>query len=187
MKYVAFLRGINVGGKNKVKMSDLKQLFRDCGFNKVQTYIQSGNVLFDSDKEKSLLSVIISRAFTERFGFQCRVVLRSSNEISEIISALPFTKEEIEQAEAKIPEVEHVYFFLSSSNIDPAAAEILHLAYGGEDKFFIGKRELYLLCYHSVRDSKLAASLPKLNASLTSRNMKTMLNIQELLGINNLS
>ena len=182
MKYVAFFRGINVGGKNKVKMADLKQLFHDCGFCEVKTYIQSGNVLFESDKDKHLLPDIIFHAFSERFGFQSHVVLRSGDEISEIISALPFTKEEIELAESELPEVEHVYVFLSNGNIDFAAAETLRLIYDGEDKLYVGKRELYLLCYHSVRDSKLAASLSRLDASLTSRNLKTMLKIHEWLG-----
>ena len=98
------------------------------------------------------------------------------------MSALPFSKEDIEQAEAKTPEVEHVYVFMANDCIDPAAAETLCSAYDGEDKLSVGKRELYLLCYHSIRDSKLATSLSKLDVSLTSRNQKTMLKICELLG-----
>jgi uncharacterized protein (DUF1697 family) len=187
MNYAAFFRGINVGGRNKVKMADLKQLFHDCGFSKVETYIQSGNVLFESDEDEYLLPDIIFHAFTERFGFQSHVVLRSRNEIYEIISALPFSNKEIEQAVAKNPEVEHVYVFLSNGNIDPKAIETLCLAYDGEDKLLVGKRELYLLCYQSVRNSKLAMSLSKLNVSLTSRNLKTMLKIYELLGTTRLN
>ncbi|SMC49398.1 DUF1697 domain-containing protein [Papillibacter cinnamivorans] len=182
MKYAAFFRGINVGGKNKVKMADLKQLFQDCGFGRVQTYIQSGNVLFESDEAEHLLPDLISHAFTERFGFKSPVVLRSGDEISEILSAEPFAKEDIEQAEAKNPEVEHLYVFLSDGNIDPAAAETLRLAYGGEDMLFVRKRELHLLCSHGVRDSKLAASLSKPGAPMTFRNRKTLLKIHELLG-----
>lgn len=182
MNYVAFFRGINVGGRNKVKMADLKQLFHDCGFSKVQTYVQSGNVLFESDQDEHFLPDIISHAFTERFGFQSPIVLRSSDEISGIISAQPFTGEEIAQAQSRTPEVEHLYIFLSNGNIDPAAAEALRPTGDGEDRFFIGKREIYLLCYRSVRDSKLAASLSKLDASFTFRNQKTILKIQELLG-----
>ncbi len=163
-----------------MKMADLKQLFHDCGFRGVKTYIQSGNVLFESDQDQHLLSDIIFHAFSERFGFQSHAVLRSGDEISEIISALPFTKEEIEPAKSDFTEVEHAYVFLSNDNIDSAGAEKLYLTYDGEDKLFVGRRELYLLCYHSIRDSKLAASLSKLDTSLTFRNLKTILKTQEL-------
>lgn len=183
MKYVAFFRGINVGGKNKVKMDDLKQFFYDCGFREVKTYIQSGNVIFASDMDRNLLPDTISHAFNVRFGFQSNVILRSGTEIDELISALPFTKEQIEKAEAKTPGVEHLYVFMSNDVIGYTANEVeaLRRAYQGEDELCLGKREFYLLCSHSIRDSKLAAALPKLDASLTSRNWKTMLKIKALI------
>lgn len=180
-KYVAFFRGINVGGKNKVKMVDLKQLFHDCGFHGVKTYIQSGNVIFESDQDEAFLSDVIFHAFEKRFTFQSHVILRSSDEIFSIMSALPFTKEEIKQAEEKTPEVEHVYVFMSNDSINPAAVKALCSTYDGEDKLSVGKRELYLLCYDSVRNSKLVTLLSKLGISLTSRNQKTMYKICELL------
>jgi Uncharacterized protein conserved in bacteria len=180
-KYAAFFRGINVGGRNKVKMADLKQLFHDCGFREVITYIQSGNVIFESDHDKSLLPDVISHAFEKRFAFQSHVVLRSGDEMHAMMSAFPFTNEEMAKAEAKNPDVEHVYVFLSGSTIDSAAAEALRLAYDGEDKFHAAEHELYLLCYNGVRDSRLAASFSKLDASLTARNQKTLLKICELL------
>jgi uncharacterized protein (DUF1697 family) len=181
MKYAAFFRGINVGGKNKVKMADLRQLFEDCGFRGAETYIQSGNVLFEVEQAQDLLPAIISHAFAERFGFNSPAVLRSSDEITGIILALPFTKDEIDRAETENPEVEHVYIFMTNSDIDPVAAASLRRAYSGEDQLCAEKRELYLLCHQSVRDSKLAAALLKLDASLTSRNLKTMLKINEML------
>ena len=82
-----------------------------------------------------------------------RVVLRSGDDISEIISVLPFTKEEIALAGAEQPEVEHIYVFLSNDIIDPDAMGKWHLAGHGEDKLIAERRELYLLCYHSIRDS----------------------------------
>lgn len=184
MKYVAFFRGINAGGKNKVKMNDLKQLFYNCGFREVKTYIQSGNVIFESDMDRDLLPDTILRAFSGRFGFQSDVILRSGAEISEMISALPFTKEQIEEAEAKTPGVAHLYIFMSNDVIGYTANEVeaLRRAYQGDDELCLGKREFYLLCSRSIRGSKLAAALPKLDASLTSRNWKTMLKINALIG-----
>ncbi len=181
MRYVAFFRGINVGGKHTVKMADLKQLFLDNGFCGVRTYIQSGNVIFESGRDARALPGIISQAFARRFAFQAPVAVRSGAEIAAIMSALPFTDAEIARAEAANPDVAHVYVYLSNNEIDPAAAEALRASATGDDRFAAGARELYLLCIQGVRDSKLAASLMRLDDTLTARNRKTMQNILKLL------
>lgn len=181
MRYAAFFRGINVGGNHPLKMADLKRLFEDCGFQAVQTVIQSGNVLFDADGAPEMLPVAISRAFLERFGFESEAAVRSGEEIDALLKALPFTQAEIAQAEAADPDVEHVYVYLSNRPVDSQAAEELQNAYGGEDKLAAGTRELYLLCRHSVRDSKLAAALSKLDPTFTNRNLNTLKKIQALI------
>ena len=174
IKHVAFFRGINVGGKNIVKMSDLRQLFIYIGFDNVKTYIQSGNVIFSSDIEQSLLIPMIEQAFEKRFDFQSAVVIRSDDEITRIVDSLPFSKAEIEQTENDAPDVEHVYIYLSGSALDVEKVNRLCASYNGKDMVQIINREIYLLCYQSIRDSKLAAILTKLPQPLTSRNLKTM-------------
>ncbi len=181
MKYVAFFRGINVGGKNKVKMDELRHLFSTCGFKGIKTYIQSGNVIFESSQEKALLMDIIAQAFAKQFGFQSNVILRSIDEISAVMSNFPFTDEEIKQAETITPDVEHVYIYFSKDAIDTAALEELYRTYDGNDKLYIGRQEIYLLCYQSIRDSKLAVLLARLAIPLTARNRKTIGKIYELL------
>ncbi|MDL2217495.1 DUF1697 domain-containing protein [Christensenellaceae bacterium OttesenSCG-928-M15] len=181
MKYVAFFRGINVGGKNKVKMDELKRLFSDCGFSDIKTYIQSGNVLFQSDQDQALLADTISGAFEKRFGFVSHIILRSADEIAAILSPFPFTEAEVQRAEASAPEVAHVYIYLSNDPIDATALEKLRQSYTGDDKLYVSEREVYLLCHQSVRDSKLAILLSKLPAPLTARNQKTMCKVFELL------
>jgi uncharacterized protein (DUF1697 family) len=181
MRYAAFFRGINVGGNHQVKMDDLRQLFLDCGFQNVQTVIQSGNVLFEADRDPASLPGMISRAFAERFGFQSNAAVRSGRELGEILAALPFSPDEIGQAEAANPDVEHVYVFLSNRAVDPDAAEALRQTYAGPDRLVAEKREYYLLCRQSIRVSKPAAALNKLDASLTSRNLNTMRKIHALL------
>lgn len=181
MRYAAFFRGLNVGGKHKVKMADLKQLFEDSGFGGVKTYIQSGNVIFESGRDARLLPGMIAIAFAERFLFRTPVVVRSAAEIAAIVSALPFTDAEIARAEAANPDVAHVYYYLCDNAIDPAAAQALRASYHGDDRFAAGERELYLLCMQSIRDSRLAASLMKLDETLTVRNHKTMQTILQLL------
>lgn len=183
MDYVAFFRGINVGGINKVKMDDLKKMFSDCGFTSIKTYIQSGNVIFTSDKEKDLLLETISGAFVKQFKFQSNVILRSADEIATIMSGFPFTEAEIQQAQAIAPDVEHVYIYLSNEDIDKTAFEKLCKSYSGNDKLHMENRELYLFCHQSIRDSKLAQLLTKLNTPLTARNQKTMQKIRELLTV----
>jgi uncharacterized protein (DUF1697 family) len=181
MRYAAFFRGINVGGNHQVKMDDLRQFFADCGFQNVQTVIQSGNVLFETSRDQASLPDLISRAFADRFGFQSNAAVRSGEEMTVLLAALPFSPDEITQAEAAHPDVEHVYVYLSNRTVDPAAAEALRQTYAGPDRLAAGKREYYLLCHQSIRVSKLAAALSKLDASLTARNLNTMRKIHALL------
>ncbi len=174
MQYVAFLRGLNVGGSHTVKMAELRQLFSDCGLEAVQTYIQSGNVLFESSLEEAALPARIGDAFKARFGFPGDAVVRSAAELAALLENLPFSAGAMAQAEAADPKTTHVYVYLSNGRIDPDAALALQSAYGGEDLLVPGERELYLLCKQSVRLSRLAASLARLDASLTARNLNTL-------------
>ena len=181
MKYVAFFRGINVGGKNSVKMADLRDLLTDCGFQNVATYIQSGNALFDSEAGPKAVTDRIVERFSDRFGFQSPIVLRSAEEFQTTLSEQPFTEAEISQAQARNPKTAHLYYFLSDQNIDLDAVEQLRQSTPGEDQLKVGRRTLYLLLAGSIRNSKLAASLMKFDPPLTSRNHKTMLKMRELL------
>ena len=181
MKYLAFFRGINVGGRNIVKMADLRALLADCGFQNVATYIQSGNVVFESGGSHETTATLIAKRFTERFGFQSEVVLLSADEFLTTLSEQPFTEAEISQAQARNPKTAHLYYFLSDQNIDSDAAEQLLLSSAGEDQLKIGRRTLYLLFADSIRTSRLAASLMAFDPPLTSRNHKTMLKMRELL------
>lgn len=72
--YIALLRGINVGGKNKVKMEALRQMCEQLGLNHVQTYIQSGNVLFQSNEPETVICKQIEHGFEQTFGFSVIIV-----------------------------------------------------------------------------------------------------------------
>lgn len=180
MNWVAFFRGINVGGKNIVKMEDLRQLFTDLGLCDVKTYIQSGNVLFTSSQDEAALSACIGPAFAARFGFSADVVLRTGAELSGLLRGLPFSAAEVESATADAPDVEHLYVYLSAHPVDRPRLEQLCAAYSGQDKLHIAEREVYLLCRQSVRDSKLALLLAKLPQALTARNLKTIAKLEHL-------
>jgi Uncharacterized protein conserved in bacteria len=93
--YLSLLRGINIGGHKKIKMSDLKALYESLGFGQVATYIQSGNVLFSSDTNESEaeLASRIGNAIETKFGFDVLVVLRTQEEMQLIVTQNPFFEE----------------------------------------------------------------------------------------------
>src|SRR5271163_4473886 len=89
--HVALLRGINVGGKNKLPMADLSALFTGAGCAGVQTYIQSGNVVFDAPAAVADgLPVRIQQAITDRFGYRIPVVMRTAGDLAAISRGNPF-------------------------------------------------------------------------------------------------
>ena len=89
-QYLALLRGINVGGKNIIKMTDLKTCFEEIGLNEVLTYIQSGNVLFKS-KEKDIVKLTdkIEKALSQKFNYESKLVVISRNHLEEIVNTSP--------------------------------------------------------------------------------------------------
>jgi uncharacterized protein (DUF1697 family) len=93
MKYLALLRGINVGGKNKIKMAELKAHLEDLGFEEVSTYIQSGNVMFESDKSASQAAKLIEDSLPKKFRLD-----------SELIKALVLSEKQFQNMVAKAPD-----------------------------------------------------------------------------------
>ncbi|MCY3616828.1 MAG: DUF1697 domain-containing protein [Acidimicrobiaceae bacterium] len=87
--YVALLRGINVGGKNIVRMADLRAAFEDAGYAAVSTYIQSGNVLFDSDEPRASLEHRIEAMLESTFGLSLVVVVRSHRQLRNVVGRAP--------------------------------------------------------------------------------------------------
>lgn len=88
-RYIAFLRGINVGGNNMIKMQDLKDCLLKAGFANVHTYIQSGNVLFESDIAQAQLADKIKASIHQTFGMELGVVVFSAAQWKAVIKAAP--------------------------------------------------------------------------------------------------
>jgi uncharacterized protein (DUF1697 family) len=89
-RYVALLRGINVGGKNLIKMTELKACFESLGLESVVTYIQSGNILFSADEaDQFQLTRRIEGALSKTFNYKSRVVVRSQKEMKNIVARAP--------------------------------------------------------------------------------------------------
>ena len=88
-RYVALLRGINVGGRNKVAMADLRAAFEEAGHQEVTTYIQSGNVLFESDRPRAELEDDVEATLERRFGVPLVVVVRSHRQLRAVVEKAP--------------------------------------------------------------------------------------------------
>ena len=89
-KYVALLRGINVGGKNLIKMTDLKACFESLGLQNVKTFIQSGNILFSSDEsDVGKLTARVEAALSKTFNYESKLVLRSLQQMKAIVAKAP--------------------------------------------------------------------------------------------------
>lgn len=182
--YIAFLRGINVGKQNRIKMSDVKQMFVSLGLCQVQTYIQSGNVVFQSDQEETALGQRLEEEFAKVFGFSVIIILRSLTELENVSRNCPFSAEAIAEADA-LASAESLYVaFLQQA---PSEDKLLRInPFSGEnDQFRIDGRNVFLLFQHSIRDSKLANHLHKLEVPMTVRNWKTINKLLELAYLSN--
>ena len=167
--YIALLRGINVGGKNIIKMSNLKEVFENMGLCQVQTYIQSGNVLFKSNEEEEPLRKKIEHEIEEAFGLSISIILRTSSELEAIIRNFPFSEEEAPSSKVESSYVSLLLHAPLKENMDRLKA------YKTEsEEYLIEGREVFLFFRNSIRNSKLASHLHKLDVPSTVRNWKTI-------------
>ncbi|KHE71404.1 DUF1697 domain-containing protein [Halobacillus sp. BBL2006] len=171
--YIAFLRGINVGGHNKLKMAELRSSLEVLGLQNVRTYIQSGNVLFESSNDEDQLAKQISTIVEKDFGISSPVVLRTAEELQNLVSDCPFSEKEIAEADASSKgECLHVAMleeFPSQEEMDKL------LSYANEKEKAVPQgKNIYLLFYDSIRNSKLGNNLNKLGPAVTVRNWKTI-------------
>ena len=89
MLYVAFLRGINISGKNKISMSILKTEFEEAGFSQVTTYLNSGNIIFKSDKDKDKTKAVIEKMIVDKFGMEIPVYIIEKEDLEDIMLHAP--------------------------------------------------------------------------------------------------
>ncbi len=172
---VALLRGINVGGKNRLPMKDLTAMFMDAGCSDVRTYIQSGNVLFEATQtlQKDIPS-LISASILDKFGYQIPVLTRTTQEFRDIVEANPFVK-----AGAEADKL-HVVFLADLPNAEQV--ETLDQNRSPADEFVVINREIYLYCPDGFAGTKLTNSYfdSRLSTVSSTRNWKTVQKIFEL-------
>lgn len=164
---VALLRGINVGGKNKLPMRGLAAIFEAAGCRDVRTYIQSGNVVFRSEDVSGLPS-IVSAAIAAEFGIKVPVILRSAAEMAAAVAANPFFEAGVAE------EMLHVYF-LAALPLDEAV-EKLDLKRSSRDTFAVAGLEIYLHLPDGAARTKLTNAYfdKALGTVSTLRNWRTV-------------
>lgn len=178
--YIALLRGINVGGKRIVKMDALRSWLEDLPSVKhVQTYIQSGNVIFraDSIEETSQLHRMIESKLEASLGFHVPVILRSIEELRVIMDNCPYP-----EASAEGPDQGQLHVVFLSKEPDEAGLKKLAAAPDKGDDLRIRNREAYLLCRGSYRDTVYANAFleKKLGLTATTRNWETVCKLANL-------
>ena len=159
MVYAALMRGINVGGKHRVKMDELKDVFAESGMQAPRTYIQSGNVVFRSDREKAEIKEILTDAFEKKFGFRSEIILLNFSDFENITEHLPFSEFDLEAARSMDPEVEHLYVYFPDAAVAEEKLDTLLKGYTGPDRAIAGHKSIYFLCEGSIQLSKLAPRL----------------------------
>ncbi|MVP02036.1 DUF1697 domain-containing protein [Paenibacillus lutrae] len=167
--YIALLRGINVGRHNRMSMTALKGVLEDSGLRSVQTYIQSGNVVFEADEteDKAALQLRMEQSIQAAFGFSIPVVLRTAEEFDRIIRSCPYPVD-------RLPEEEGVHISYLVETPTQEKIQAVRDCKNGEDEFHVSGHEVYLLIRKGLRDSKLAANLQKLGVAGTLRNWNTV-------------
>ena len=164
---ISMLRGINVSGKNTIRMEELRELYETLDFKKVQTYVQSGNVIFEtSDTNPSELATKIEKKIKQKFTFDVPVFIRTKSVFEKLIENHPFL--------GKDPTKLHVTF-LSDKPTKPPLEEIRAATTEDEEFSIIGK-EIYLFCPSGYGNTKLSNNFfeRKLNVRATTRNWKTV-------------
>lgn len=171
---IAVLRGINVGGKRKLPMGDLKSMLMELGYTAVTTYIQSGNVLFKSDTDSTELEGKLEKSIKDKFNYDVPVVVRSVQELGVLINTNPFytTNSDINKL--------HLTFLKEQPSAENK--KLTESISSEPDKFSVTDKDTFIFCEGKYHQSKLTNNFfeKKLKVGATTRNWKTTLKLYEL-------
>lgn len=179
-KYVALLRGINVGGHNKLKMAELRDALQPLGLQNIRTYIQSGNILFESSESEALLQQQIQETIQTTFTITSTVIIRTAEEFRSIVNNCPFSEQDLADARATATGESLHVALLSTVPTEESGAKLLQYV-SEKERCIIKGRDVYLLFYDSIRNAKLSQQLPKLEVPATVRNWKTMMKLASMI------
>ena len=164
-------------GHNPIRMVELASLFKDLGLNDVQTYIQSGNVIFKSNNNEGELREKIEKGISARFGYDIAAMIRTVDELEALFLSNPYLKED-DFNPAKMAVI-----FLREPVTDFQSSKVSTVSYP-PDKFQISGREIFIYCPNGFGRTKLYTNFfeNKMGVTGTARNWKTISTIREIAG-----
>jgi uncharacterized protein (DUF1697 family) len=173
--FVALYRGINVGGKNSVKMESLRAMHEKLGHTNVQSYVQSGNVVFSAKSSAEANAQRMAAAFVKEFGFAAKVIVVDAKRWDEIVENNPYAK-----FAAQDPKLVHAA--ICDGEPSRKGLEALLEKTGGSETFAVGKGVLYLYAPDGFGTSKFAAGMEKASGvPITVRNWRTVASLWKLI------
>jgi uncharacterized protein (DUF1697 family) len=172
--YVALLRGVNVGG-NVIKMERLRELWSALGFKNAQTYVQSGNVIFEAEGSPANWSEAIERRLAGESRLPITVIVRSPGELSRVIANCPFLKD-------KTVDRSKLYVTFLGGTAPKDAAKKLSAINAGADRFHILGNQVYLHCPNGYGRTRLSngAIEKTLSVRATTRNWNSVNKLHEM-------
>ena len=173
-EYAAFLRGINVGGKNKIRMEALRETFAALQFESVKTYINSGNVIFETaEADEKKLVAKIEKAIEKEFSLNIKVMVRTIDEIREIIKNNPFA--------GQFENDKNLHVLFLDEEMPEEKCELLLSNNNENEMFAVRNREIFCHLKSGFADSVLGKDYigKKLKVSATARNWRTVNKVLE--------
>lgn len=175
--YVALLRGINISGQKLIRMAELKLMFEQLDLHQVSTYLQTGNILFDSpEPSRHVLQTMIQQQIQIRFQFDVPVLVLALTDIAQIVQQNPFRERNLEPGDG-------LYFTLLYQPPQQEHIQTL-MAYLSktDDEIYISDRCAYLLCHKGYGRALLNNNFieNKLRVQATTRNLNTMTKLLEV-------
>ncbi|MDR2921003.1 MAG: DUF1697 domain-containing protein [Tannerella sp.] len=167
--YISILRGINVSGQNLIKMDALQKMYKNLGFGNIATYVQSGNVIFNSENaEPEKLGTEITQQIEKDFGFNVPVIVLTIDNLKQITDNNPFTKD-------LNKDKTFLYVTFLSSNPDEYDIKAIEEKKQDGEEVFITGHAVYLYCPNGYGRTKLNNTFleKKLKVGATTRNWKT--------------
>jgi uncharacterized protein (DUF1697 family) len=171
--YVVLLRGINLGSANRIAMPALRSALAAVGHDSVRTYVQSGNIVLDSAQSSDELTVGIERLLGDEFQIRAPVVVRSVDELREVVGRNPFP----DQA-ASNPKALQVTF--RAVVVEPGEVAALQARAVATEKVTAIGREIYSWHPDGIARSKLALAITPRNSAATARNWATVTTLLEM-------
>jgi len=171
--YISMLRGINVGGQKKIKMADLRKFYQSLGYKAVQSYIQSGNVVFQvSEKDTTNLEKTIVTAIRDKYGFDVTVIVRTPQEFNTIVKNNPFSNKDTGR----------IYVTFLSEIPTDFPRDRLSSAQNGQEEFQLSEQEIYLFMPDGYGRTKLSNNFFErvLGVGATTRNWRTVNRLLEM-------